>query len=106
MNIGKLSVLSTLFFYKLKTAKKKKNSIGNSLVVRWLGLCAFAAEDPGSIPGRGTKVLQAVWCVQKKKKKSVDLKCKSLFLNFQFYSVDLYVSSLWQYHTVLITVAL
>ena len=27
--------------------------------VQWLGLCAFTAEGPGSIPGRGTKILQA-----------------------------------------------
>ena len=33
-----------------------KNKIsGNSLVVQWLGLCTFTAEDPGSIPGQGTK---------------------------------------------------
>ena len=33
-----------------------KNKIpGNYLVVQWLGLCTFTAEDPGSIPGQGTK---------------------------------------------------
>ena len=42
---------------------------GNSLVVQWLGLCTFTAEDPGSIPGRETKIPQAEWCGQKKKKK-------------------------------------
>ena len=31
----------------------------NSLVVQWLGLCAFTAEGPGSIPGQGTKIPQA-----------------------------------------------
>ena len=34
---------------------------GNSLVVQWLGLWAFAAKDLHSIPGWVTKVLQAVW---------------------------------------------
>ena len=29
---------------------------GNSLVVQWLGLRAFTAEDPGSIAGGGTKI--------------------------------------------------
>ena len=24
-------------------------------MVQWLGLCTFTAEDPGSIPGQGTK---------------------------------------------------
>ena len=33
----------------------------NSLVVRWLGLCAVTAKGPGSIPGGVTKILPAVW---------------------------------------------
>ena len=28
-------------------------------MVQWLGLCAFTAEDPGSIPGQGTKIPEA-----------------------------------------------
>ena len=31
---------------------------GTSPAVQWSGLCAFTAEGPGSIPGRGTKILQ------------------------------------------------
>ena len=42
---------------------------GNSLAVQWLGLDTFTAESVGSIPGRGTKILQAAWHGQKKKKK-------------------------------------
>ena len=42
---------------------------GNSLAVQWLGLCTFTAEGLGSIPGQGTKILQAVQCGKKKKKK-------------------------------------
>ena len=40
---------------------------GNSLVGQWLGLHASTARGPGLIPGWGTKILQAVWCGQKKK---------------------------------------
>ena len=39
-------------------------------MVQWLGLHAFTAEGPGSIPGQGTKIPQAVSRGQKKKKKS------------------------------------
>ena len=38
-------------------------------MVQWLGLYAFTAKGLGSIPGWGTKIQQAVWCGQKKKKK-------------------------------------
>ena len=40
---------------------------GTSLEVQWLGLSAFTAMAPGSIPGWGTKILQAVRHGQKKK---------------------------------------
>ena len=43
------------------------NSVGNSLVVQWLGLHAFTAKGAGSIPGRGTKIPQAAQNGQKKK---------------------------------------
>ena len=45
---------------------------GNSLVVQWLGLCAFTTWGLDSIPGRGTKILQAGRCGQKKKKKRIE----------------------------------
>ena len=41
--------------------------MGNSLAVQWLGLCAFTAEGPGSTPGQGTKIPQAVGCSQTNK---------------------------------------
>ena len=41
---------------------------GTCLVVQWLGLHGFSAMGPGSIPGWGTKIPQAVWQGQKKKK--------------------------------------
>ena len=49
-------------------ANAKIPDLGNSLVVQWLGLHAFTAEDPGSIPGQGTKIPQAASHGQKKNK--------------------------------------
>ena len=46
--------------------KQKKR---NSLAVQWLGLRAFTAEGPDSIPGRGTKIPQALRCGQTKQNK-------------------------------------
>ena len=43
-------------------------SLVNSLVVQWLGLHALTAEGLSSIPDHGTKIPQASWCGQKKKK--------------------------------------
>ena len=37
-------------------------------MIQWLGLGAFTAEGTGSIPGWRTKIPQAAWCGQKKKK--------------------------------------
>ena len=39
-------------------------------MVQWLGLHTSTAGSPGLIPGRGTKILQAVHLDQKKKKKT------------------------------------
>ena len=36
-------------------------------MVQWLGLQAFTAKDVGSVPGQGTKILQASWNSQGKK---------------------------------------
>ena len=47
----------------------KGGALGISLSVQWLGLRAFTAEGTGSIPGRGTRFLQAAQRGQKKKKK-------------------------------------
>ena len=42
-------------------------------MVQWLRHCTFTAEGTGSVPGQGTKILQAVWTnlnsLKKKKKK-------------------------------------
>ena len=39
---------------------------GNFLAVQWLGLRAFTAKGPSSIPGHGSKIPQATWSGQKK----------------------------------------
>ena len=43
---------------------------GNSLALQWLGLSTFTAKGPGSIPGPGTKIPQAVQRGNKKIKLS------------------------------------
>ena len=42
--------------------------LGCSLVVQRLGLGTFTAVGPGSVPGQGTKILQAMGHGKKKKK--------------------------------------
>ena len=42
-------------------------------MVHWLGLGAFTAVGLGSIPGQGTKILQATQLGQKKKEASIEL---------------------------------
>ena len=39
-------------------------------MIQWLGLHAFTAKDMDSISGQGTKIPQATWHGQKKKKKN------------------------------------
>ena len=46
-------------------SRLKNLKSGNSLVVQWLGLHAFTAEGASSIPGWGTKILQAAQRSQK-----------------------------------------
>ena len=53
----------------LSTLPSLRNELsGNSLVVQWLELVAFTAGGLGSIPGRGTKILQAARQSRKKTK--------------------------------------
>ena len=49
-------------------------SIGNSLEVRWLRQQAFTARGPGLIPGRETKIPQALWHGLKENKISITSK--------------------------------
>ena len=48
----------------------KKLRTENSLAVQWLGLCTFIARALGSIPGWGTKILQALKHNRKQKARS------------------------------------
>ena len=54
--------------YGLGVYSAKMSWVGNSLAVQGLGFCAFAAKGAGSIPGWGTKILQAVQPQKKKKR--------------------------------------
>ena len=54
-----------------KSAIKIYRGIGNSPVVQWSGLHTFHCQDLDSIPGWGTKILQATQCGQKKKDKQL-----------------------------------
>ena len=51
--------------------KSKIGKKGNSLGVRWLGLCTFTAEGPGLTPDLGTKIPQAVQHAVKQNKKKL-----------------------------------
>ena len=48
---------------------KENSRFGNSLAVQWLGLRTFTTEVTGSIPGEGTKILQAMRGQKRKKKR-------------------------------------
>ena len=52
----------------LFTHHQNGDKLGTSLVVQWLGFCAFTTEGLRSIPGQETKYLQAARHSQKKKK--------------------------------------
>ena len=55
---------------------------GNSLQVRWLGLCTFTAFSPSSIPVWTTKISKATWYIKKnknKQKKTINLGQKTQF---------------------------
>ena len=47
------------------TGEYKATQLRNPLEVQWLGLGTFPAGARGSIPGWGTKIMQALWCSQK-----------------------------------------
>ena len=49
-------------------AFKRLRTLGTSLVVQWLRLCASTARSTGLIPDGGTNVLHALKCSQKKKR--------------------------------------
>ena len=67
------------------------NAVGNSRAVQWLGFCTFTAEGMGSIPGRGTKVLQAKW-PKTQNKQSKNNVCVGLgvFSSYQIMEIPFY----------------
>ena len=50
-------------------------------MVQWLGLSALTGKALGSVPGWGTKILQATWYSKKKKKKMFFNKNNRAFLS-------------------------
>ena len=56
---------------KWATVSLKDSTVGTSLVVQWVRLCAPNAGDRGSIPGQGTRshmhAATKTWCSQNKK---------------------------------------
>ena len=62
------TIMTMTFNHRQKQCPTVEVRRGNSLVVQWLGLRAFTAMGPGSIPGEGTKIPQAERLSQKKKK--------------------------------------
>ena len=68
LNTEKKIILLWVVIFKMK-ATRKCLGLGNSLVVQWLGLYAFAVEGTGSGSCQGIKILQAMQHGQKKKKK-------------------------------------
>ena len=54
-------------FQQGEVQMKNRVSFEMSLVVQWLGLCASNEGGASSIPGQGTKILQAMQHCQKKK---------------------------------------
>ena len=69
----------------------KEEKHGNFLAVQWLGLYAFTAEGPGSIPGWGTKIPQATRPKKRTKKKKREEKQEN---TIPFVPLDL----LWTLH--------
>ena len=59
-------------------------------MVQWLRLHVSRAGDMGLISSWGAKVSQAVWCGQKKKKKSVQEKNIIIVRIFNFAVGDIY----------------
>ena len=65
---------------------------GDSLVVQWLGLQAFTAKGMGSIPGRGTKILEAEQRSKKKKKKKIQMKSSHLASVYEAHAIVMTLS--------------
>ena len=69
LSIKHFNGILLLQIYHTKIKLKSKTQRGNSLEVQWLGLHASIAGGMGSIFGRETKIPQAAWHGQEKKKR-------------------------------------
>ena len=58
------SMSGTALGFKDIIVDKKDNIFGTSLVVQWLGLCAFTTKHTASVCGWRAKIPQDVWCGQ------------------------------------------
>ena len=54
--MGRPGLLQSMGSQRVETTEQLNLTGGTSLVVQWLGLGAFTAVCPGSIPGWGTKI--------------------------------------------------
>ena len=82
--ITSVNLNSTAYYYLIL----EKLTLGNSLAVQVLGLCAFTAEGPGLIPGRGTKSPQAMRRCQENKTRKKERKINSLSFSFLVYKME------------------
>ena len=64
----------------------RNSSQGNSLAVQWLGLHALTVKGPDSVPGGGTKILQAEQCGQKREREREMLSRKHASKYFMLFS--------------------
>ena len=86
--------LDSLFCFPGACLFTKTISMGNSLVVQWLGTRLFHCHGPGSVTGWATKILQAVWHDQKNCPKSSTVSS----LLYIFFRVTLGVPVLLLFH--------
>ena len=81
-------IYNSLHFFLKSEKKINFKRLGTSLKVQWLRLCTSSVEGMGSIPGRGTKILQAT---QHKKKSLLHRNVGKL----QVHGVELFKIEKW-----------
>ena len=74
--------------------------LGNSLVIQWLGLCAFTAERPGSIPDQELRFGKSCSTKQTNKKLFVFLLLRVvcifwIHVFYQIHALQIFSPSLW-----------
>ena len=62
-----------MLFVRDAAVIKTDKFLGSFLAAQWLGLGASTSGGAGLIPGRGTKILHAAGCGQKKEKKELGI---------------------------------